>query len=209
MHLGSSSPPQPPHDQQRVRWSVRAFPGLHQADVYLAPAVADARAATRALHELTGAVRVLPLYAFGFLACRWGWADRSYIETTLQTFRDGKYPLDAFISDFEWYTKEPDYDLPQEGTADFEDFGFNDVLFPEPAAQLADYHTRLGVRFGGIRKPRLGNADSLVMARANNWTIEANPISGLRGCYIYIYRPELHMRLRAHPTRFSRTEAFA
>eukprot|EP01047_Picozoa_sp_COSAG01_P123665 COSAG01_NODE_52621_length_345_cov_0.906504_1_plen_57_part_00 len=45
-----------------------------------------------------------PLWAFGFLACRWGWHNRSYIEETLHRFRDGNFPLDAFISDCECVT---------------------------------------------------------------------------------------------------------
>jgi hypothetical protein len=47
-------------------------------------------------------VRLHGRYAFGFWACRWGWTDRDYIFEMLSDFRNGSYPLDAWISDFEW-----------------------------------------------------------------------------------------------------------
>jgi hypothetical protein len=43
-----------------------------------------------------------PRYAFGFFACRWGWVDQPYIESVLAEFRSGAFPIDSFISDFEW-----------------------------------------------------------------------------------------------------------
>jgi hypothetical protein len=60
-------------------------------------------------------VQVLPRHAYGFVACRWGWTDRAYIESILTQFRSGGYPIDSFISDFEWYTPNPDYSLPDQG----------------------------------------------------------------------------------------------
>jgi alpha-glucosidase (family GH31 glycosyl hydrolase) len=47
---------------------------------------------------------VPPRYAFGFLASRWGWNNASYIEDVVQQFRDGQFPIDSIISDFEWYS---------------------------------------------------------------------------------------------------------
>jgi alpha-glucosidase len=37
--------------------------------------------------------------------------------------------------------------------------------------QLTQYHTQFNVRFGGIRKPRLGNSANLVLAKKNCWLI--------------------------------------
>jgi hypothetical protein len=34
------------------------------------------------------------------MACRWGWQNRSYIEQTLRAFRNGSFPIDAFVSDY-------------------------------------------------------------------------------------------------------------
>jgi len=35
--------------------------------------------------------------------------------------------------------------------------------------QLTQYHKEFHMRFGGIRKPRLGNKDLLTMARSKVW----------------------------------------
>jgi len=51
------------------------------------------------------------------------------------------------------------------------DFGYNNVTFPRPQDQLKQYRQQLNLRFGGIRKPRFGNSDLLVMARQQGWTI--------------------------------------
>lgn len=128
-------------------------------------------AGTRAFFDLTGAPPVPPRYAFGFIACRWGWENRDYIDKMLTNFRSGFFPLDAWISDFEWFTDYPDYKLHNSGAANYHDFSYNNITFPEPQAQLKEYHENLNLRFGGIRKPRFGNSDLLVMAREKNWTI--------------------------------------
>jgi alpha-glucosidase (family GH31 glycosyl hydrolase) len=72
----------------------------NQADLYLmpAPAMPDG---LRVYWDLTGRPRVLPRYAYGFLASRWGWTNRDYIEQMLTDFRNGSFPIDAWISDFE------------------------------------------------------------------------------------------------------------
>ena len=44
-----------------------------------------------AYYTLTGSPRVPPRYAFGFIASRWGWQGRSYIESVLHSFRGGQY----------------------------------------------------------------------------------------------------------------------
>ena len=137
------------------------------ADIYLMPAPTlydwlrdDA--------ELTGFAPVPPRWAFGYMQSRWGWTDRKYIEDTLAHFRGDKLPVDAFIFDFEWYTTKPDYAVKPEGDPKFVDFGWNPKLFPQPAAQIASY-LKQGLHVIGIRKPRIGNADALAMARAQGW----------------------------------------
>ena len=149
--------------QHHVMWS---FEGS-SADLYLMPA-ATLYGAAAAYAHLSGPPAVPPRWTFGYLQSRWGWRDRAYIEDTLQQFADRALPLDAFIFDFEWYTTEPDYRLPPSGEANFSDFDWNPLLFPEPARQLADYKAR-GVRVVGIRKPRLGNSETLKMIRAKGW----------------------------------------
>mmetsp|Transcript_14254 Transcript_14254/g.24735 ORF Transcript_14254/g.24735 Transcript_14254/m.24735 type:complete len:552 (-) Transcript_14254:179-1834(-) len=122
---------------------------------------------------------VPPRYAFGFIASRWGWKDRAYIEDTLQRFRDGSFPIDAIIIDFEWFTNETDYGYPPDtGKAYYEDFGFRDVLFPEPRYQLSDYKERYHIRVSGIRKPRVGNSKTIVDVRKKGWLLQNCEPSG-------------------------------
>jgi hypothetical protein len=55
------------------------------------------------------------------------------------------------------YTPSPDYSLPDSGSPTFVDFGYNSITFPTPQQQLQHYKSAYNMRFGGIRKPRLGN----------------------------------------------------
>ena len=77
------------------------------ADVYLMPA-ATAFDSIAVHWALTGKAAMPPRYAFGFMACRWGWQSAAYIDTMLKNFRSGGkvsgggFPIDAWISDFEW-----------------------------------------------------------------------------------------------------------
>jgi len=149
--------------QDHLTWS---FEGS-SADLYLMPAMTLYDAAA-AYADLSGHPAVPPRWTFGYLQSRWGWRDRAYIEDTLQQFAERSLPVDAFIFDFEWYTTQPDYRLAPAGETNFSDFGWNPLLFPEPAAQLADYKGQ-GVRVVGIRKPRMGNSETLKMIRAKGW----------------------------------------
>ena len=139
------------------------------ADLYLMPA-ASMEAGAEAYDELTGKPPVPPRWAFGYMQSRWGWKDRAYIEDTLHHFLDRHIPVDAFIYDFEWYTPQPDYKVPPEGVPHFSDFGWNPNLFPDFGAQIDAYRAQ-GVHFVGIRKPRLGDSDSLKMVREKGWVL--------------------------------------
>jgi alpha-glucosidase len=145
------------------------FPG-HTADLYLMP-TATLKDAAKAYAQLTGPAPVPPMWAFGYLQSRWGWKNRAYIEDTLKHFLDLKLPVDGFIYDFEWFTVQPDYGVPPNGTPGYSDFGWNANLFPEPAKQIHNYEKQ-GVHFIGIRKPRLGNDKSLAMMRSKNWDLK-------------------------------------
>ena len=85
-----------------------------RADLYLLPAP-TLREGTSAYFALTGAPAVLPRHAYGFMVSRWGW-DRPdiagesvphYVHRTLQLFRNGSFPLDSMIADFEWCARAP------------------------------------------------------------------------------------------------------
>jgi alpha-glucosidase len=149
----------------RLTW---VFAG-NSADLYLMPAASMADA-SRAYADLSGPPVVPPRWTFGYLQSRWGWKDRAYIEDAMHQFISRKLPVDAFIFDFEWYATKPDYEVPARGESTFTDFSFNPALFPEPAKQIAAMNAS-GIHFVGIRKPRLGNSDLLVMARSKNWVL--------------------------------------
>jgi alpha-glucosidase len=83
---------------QGVAWTIQGS----QVDLYLAPA-SSMTDGSRALWSLISPPPIPPRYAFGFLASRWGWSNASYIEDMMQQFRAGQFPIDAIISDFEWY----------------------------------------------------------------------------------------------------------
>eukprot|EP00056_Hartaetosiga_gracilis_P010544 m.156347 g.156347 ORF g.156347 m.156347 type:complete len:842 (+) comp13338_c0_seq2:110-2635(+) len=159
-------------NSQNVAWQISGS----QADLYLLPA-ATPYDSLDALWDVIGRPRVLPRYAYGFLACRWGWTNNTYIKDILMQFRDGNFPIDAFISDFEWYTPEPDYNLPDSGSPTFEDFSYNNITFPDPKNELQEYRKQLNFRFGGIRKPRLGNSELLVMAKNKGWLISGRNLN--------------------------------
>lgn len=146
---------------RRLSWSHARGAAF---ELYLMPA-ASLDEATAAYYSLIGSPAVPPRWAFGFLASRWGWKDRGYIERVLHSFRDSAYPIDAFLVDFEWFTNTSDYTSTPLGLANYHDFGYNPLTFPDPAAQLSEYASALHVRMGGIRKPRLANPALLAEAR--------------------------------------------
>ncbi|MDB5326404.1 MAG: yicI 2 [Phycisphaerales bacterium] len=144
------------------------------ADLYLmlAPTLGDA---TRGLLSLTGRPPVPPMWAFGYLQSRWGWEDAAYIDDVIAHFKDHHLPVDAFIFDFEWYTKFPDYGVKPDGLKDFPDFKIQPALFPDSAAPFKKVKDA-GLKFIGIRKPRLGDRDSLNLIRSNGWGLR--PVDG-------------------------------
>ena len=146
-----------------LQWNFKG----KSADLYMWPAK-DIYKATSGLMNLTGRAKLPPKWAFGFLQSRWGWQDRRYVENTVRNFREKKLPVDAFIYDFEWYTPLPDYAVGEGGVANYSDFSFNPKLFPEPEEQIKDYHQK-GIKFIGIRKPRLGDSTRLIRAHKKNW----------------------------------------
>jgi len=171
------------NDNKPAQWDINekhqtiwTFTGT-SADLYLWPAK-DLYAALKGYIQLTGRPKLPPRWAFGYLQSRWGWEDRKYIEDAIVQFRTRKIPVDAFIYDFEWYTSLPDYGVKPKGESGFNDFRFYDKLFPEPAKQIAEYKNQ-GIKFIGIRKPRLGNAVNLDYARSRGWLIHQDKDMGM------------------------------
>ncbi|WPQ66437.1 glycoside hydrolase family 31 protein [Chitinophaga sancti] len=160
------------NDNQPASWTTNhnqlawKFPSKI-ANLYLWPASTIYDGA-KGYVKLTGQPKLPPRWAFGYLQSQWGWEDSTYISNVLTKFRTLHLPVDAFIFDFEWYTTTPDYTVPKEGQKGYSDFTFNPKLFPHPAKQIADMKAQ-GVKFIGIRKPRLGNDQRLDTARKNGW----------------------------------------
>jgi len=146
-------------------------------DLYFMPAE-TLEEGTKEFYSLTGGAAVPPKYAFGFTASRWGWGNRTYIQETLEHFRTGNFPIDAFIVDFEWYSNTSDYDLPADGYDWFNDFGWHNETFPDPVQQLVQYKEDYHVRFAGIRKPRYGNSDVLKFAKSKGWILPQGEPAG-------------------------------
>mmetsp|Transcript_41321 Transcript_41321/g.108534 ORF Transcript_41321/g.108534 Transcript_41321/m.108534 type:complete len:735 (-) Transcript_41321:84-2288(-) len=138
-------------------------------ELYLMPA-ASLEEGTRAYYDLIGRPRVPPKWSFGFIASRWGWDNRTYIEDTLHHFRDGEFPADAFIVDFLWYANGSDYAFHAEGEMWFNDFDWHNTTFPAPREQMQKYRD-MGFRYAGIRKPRLGNSELLADASSKGWIL--------------------------------------
>ena len=147
----------------RLTWKYQS----KAANLYIWPAATVYDGASGYVN-LTGKPKLPPRWAFGYLQSQWGWEDSTYIANVLTKFRSHRLPVDAFIFDFEWYTTTPDYTVSKEGKAGYSDFTFNPKLFPHPAKQIADMKAA-GVKFIGIRKPRLGNNLLLDTARKNGW----------------------------------------
>ncbi|MDB5141975.1 MAG: yicI 2 [Mucilaginibacter sp.] len=153
------------NDKAALTWK---FSGK-AANLYLWPAKTIYDGA-KGYAKLTGRPKLPPRWAFGYLQSKWGWSDSAYVADIATKFRTHKLPVDAFIFDFEWYTTLPDYAVKKEGKEGFSDFTFNPTVLPSPAKQIAALKSQ-GLKFIGIRKPRLGNMALLDTARKNDWLI--------------------------------------
>ena len=164
--------------------------------LYLMPTASSLDLGTSAYYSLIGSPLVPPRWVFGFTFCRWGWTNRTYIDNTLHRWRSGKYPSDAFIMDFGWFTHVSDYSFPPKGFSDYHDFGYNNVTLPDPVAQLKSYRNDLHYRFGGIRKPRLGNTGLLNEARSLGLMLPGGEGGGSLNAHAYAFKRNLNF---SHP----------
>lgn len=126
---------------------------VQHADIYVSVAP-DAYQLLNAYSRLTGRAPIPPKWTFGFMMSRWGYSDAADIRDKWQQFRDRKIPVDAFIYDYDWFTN---------------DWDFNAKNFP--AGTIDDMH-KMGLRFVGIRKPRL-NETNLDFAKKQGWVLSS------------------------------------
>lgn len=161
-------PPPPP---QQAWWAMGGA-----ADWYLSPTPTPL-SFTSSLYDLTGAPAIPPRYAWGFMATYWGYDRMEEIEGNGTAFRDGQYPLDSMIADYDWFMAN-DADI---------DFGYDLVMFgphnfTHPPGSIipnasttnapdlfAHFRRDLNLRFGGIRKPR--TYSNIALSNASGWLL--------------------------------------
>lgn len=80
--------------------------------------------------ELTGRQPMLPRWALGNFASRFGYHSQDEVVNTVQMFRDEKIPVDAVILDLYWFGKEI------QGTMG--NLKFDSDLFPKPQKMIQD-----------------------------------------------------------------------
>ena len=151
--------------QGAVTWT---FPGK-SASLYLMPAQTMTQAA-QSYADLTGHATVPPEWAFGYLQSRWGWESHNVVGMIAKQFWADRLPVDAFIFDFECYTKTPDYDLKPEGLPNFPDFTWNPALMGNAKDTISELLVQ-GIHVVPIRKPRLGDSATLQMMRDKGWML--------------------------------------
>jgi hypothetical protein len=162
--FGGAAPAPPPPPQQ-AWWSMG-----QAADWYLAPAP-QPLAFTRVFYELTGAPAIPPRHALGFLCTYWGYRTMEEVEGYMVDFRDGAFPVDSFIMDYDWWNNPGDCSNTP-GQGDNCDFSYDPVMFgphtfvhkagstipnattTDAPSLLAHFHKDINMRFSGIRKPR-------------------------------------------------------
>ncbi len=133
----------------RLTWTV---PGS-TLDLYVSVAK-DGYGLLNAYSRLTGRAPIPPRWTFGFLISRWGYSNAADIQDKWHQFRDRKIPVDAFIYDYDWFQN---------------DWEFNPKNFP---AGSLDEMKKLGLRFVGIRKPRLNGANQ-DYAKQRGWALQS------------------------------------
>ena len=104
--------------------------------------------------RLTGRAPIPPKWAFGYLQSRWGYGGAGDVQDKWHQFRDRQIPVDAFIYDYDWFQN---------------DWDFNPNNFPTGSL---DKMKELGLRFVGIRKPRV-NDGNLDYARMQGWVLSS------------------------------------
>eukprot|EP00045_Choanoeca_perplexa_P013099 m.146330 g.146330 ORF g.146330 m.146330 type:complete len:730 (-) comp16236_c1_seq1:702-2891(-) len=155
----------------------------HEADWYLAPA-ADGYAFSKAFFDLTGAARVPPRHAMGFMATYWGYDNMQEVQGNMSKFRDEKYPIDSFIMDYDWFGPKPCGPNGTQGGLNCGDFGYEPTYFGnntfvlsngttitthDPADFFNMIHTDLNFRWAGIRKPR--SYSNIELSNTSGWLL--------------------------------------
>lgn len=107
------------------------------------------------------------LFCCYHLFSEYSWLNANDVTSNMSAFRTGKYPIDSFIMDYDWFN------CGTSGgncTDKAQDFGYAIETFPHPVKQIEEFHTKYQMKFAGIRKPR--TYDHLALANASGWLLE-------------------------------------
>eukprot|EP00035_Acanthoeca_spectabilis_P009871 m.173747 g.173747 ORF g.173747 m.173747 type:complete len:864 (+) comp14861_c0_seq3:88-2679(+) len=189
--LGSCSGLAPPPSAHQRGWWARGS----SADWYLAPTPNGGYDFTKALYQLTGAPAVPPIWGMGFMATYWGYKSMQQVEGYMHSFRNGSYPIDSFIMDYDWFGPDPCGAPNEQGGYACGDFGYRGSFwqnqsFVQPdgttvatktaAEVLQHFHSPpLSLRFAGIRKPR--SYSNVNLSNTSGWLLEAQSNVGAGG----------------------------
>ena len=161
-------------------------------DWYLAPTGASPYRFTAALYNLTGPPAIPPRYGFGFMTTYWGYRSLQEVEGYMQQFRNGSYPIDSFIMDYDWFGSTQSLGCMcgtdgENGALASGDFGYKGKIWANqsfasiaskggkrvfckgPADVLAHFHDDLDMKFGAIRKPR--SYSNLNLSCEHGWAL--------------------------------------
>ncbi|MCJ1303250.1 hypothetical protein MMC08_006058 [Hypocenomyce scalaris] len=112
-----------------------------RVDGYLFAYGHDYREAVKALYAVSGPQPLLPRWALGNWWCRYyAYRGDEYI-ALMDKFRDEGIPLSVAILDMDWHLVN-DQRVLESGSTGWTGYTWNKDLFPDPAAFLAELHSR-------------------------------------------------------------------
>lgn len=186
---GKAVPPPPPPPPAPPGWHGRGV----SMDYYLAPAEGGYDY-IKALYDLTGAPAVPPRHGMAFMATYWGYTSMAEVEGYMHRFRNGSYPIDSFIMDYDWFGPNSCGPAGANGGLTCGDFGYKGAFFSNqtfskldgtkvfaagPKDVLAHFHGNMKMRFAGIRKPR--TYSNINFTKQQGWMLDPKSSVGAGG----------------------------
>lgn len=127
-------------------WRVETRSGLLRWYVMTGPNLPDLRSDYL---ELVGRPPVPPKKMFGMWVSEYGYEDWAELEDKLATLDTGKFPVDGFVLDLQWFGGIQDKSEASRMGA----VAWDTTKFPEPAKKLAELRERHGVGIMTIEEP--------------------------------------------------------
>jgi hypothetical protein len=192
-------PPPPPPPAGRTGWWVAG----RAADWYLSPAKGGYDFSAH-LYDIIGAPGLPPRYAMAFMATYWGYESMGMVDTNMTAMREGNYPIDSFIMDYDWFGPGPcapdcthggqsSCPLADQGGLFCGDYGYEGskwakntfsvdgrpVSTNSPKEVLDHFHKNRNMKWAGIRKPR--SYSNVNLSATNGWMLAADTNVGAGG----------------------------